>query len=245
MSAKYSFPYHHLADTSSSNWKAQRNLSWGYEYMGYLEAVVEEIKSLDPQNLLEIGCGDGRLIAELLNGGISGTTGIDIDERAVLFAKAFNFGQEATIQVGDIREMEGLGFDGAVAMEVIEHIPDAELPSIIKAIWDRTTSGAFFLVSVPTTNVPVTPAHFRHYDLELLQQHLGPYFSIESSRYLHRPGMREKFVRKFSMNRLFLLNEPRMLRAVRSLYRRLTGSATASNGSHLLAIARRVSDPAV
>lgn len=244
MAAKYTFPYHHLADTSANNWKAHRNLSWGYEYMGYLQAVVEEITTRQPKKLLEVGCGDGRLISELLSAGVTGMTGIDIDERAVLFAKAFNFRQDASIQSGDVRKLEDLGFDGAVAMEVIEHIPDSELPSIMKAVWERTTPGAFFVITVPTTNIPVTPAHFRHYDLDLLQRHLSPYFVVDQSRYLHKPGWTEKLLRKIAMNRLFLLSEPRMLRAIRTLYRRSTGSANSSNGTHLLAIATRVDNPA-
>ncbi len=242
MAAKYEFPYHHLADTSAGTWKAHRNLSWGYEYLVYLSAVVDEITSLSPRKLLEVGCGDGRLISELLESGISGITAIDIDERATLFAKAFNFGQGADIHVGDIRGLPESGFDGVVAVEVIEHIPDSELPSIVRAIWERTAPGAFFVVSVPTTNRPVTPAHFRHYDLELLQQHVSPYFTVEQSRYVHKSGVREMLLRKLAMNRLFLLNNPTLLRLFGSIYRRVTRSANSSSGLHLLAVARRVDD---
>ncbi len=242
MAAKYSFPYHHLADTSGNNWRTHRHLYWGYEYLGYLGAVVSEITSRAPKKLLEVGCGDGRLISELLNKGLTGITGIDIDERAVLFAKAFNFGQGAAIDSGDVRELQASGFDAAVAMEVIEHIPDTELPSILKAVWERTEPGAFFVITVPTTNAPITPSHFRHYDLELLQQHLEPFFRIESHYYLHRPGLRERLVRKFAMNRLFLLNEARLLRLLRRVYRSTALKASASNGLHLLAVARRVEE---
>lgn len=242
MAAKYSFPYHHLADTSGNNWKAHRNLSWGYQYLGTLTAVVEEIVSLQPRKLLEVGCGDGRLMAELLESSSLDVTGIDIDERAVLFARAFNFDNRARIHAGDIRELADGGFDGAVAMEVIEHIPDSELQSIMRAIWERTDPGAFFLVTVPTTNTPVTPAHFRHYDLDLLQQHLNPYFSIDRSRFLHRPGLRERIFRKIAMNRLYLLNDQRLLRFLRTMYRNATGPANSSNGSQLLAVARRINE---
>lgn len=242
MAAKYAFPYHHLVDTSGNNWKAHRNLNWGYEYLGYLSAVVDEIVNRSPRKLLEVGCGDGRLIAALLDSGISNITGIDIDERAVLFAKAFNYGHDAAIHSGDVRKLQDGEFAGAVAMEVIEHIPDAELPSIMQAIWERTEPGAFFLITVPTTNIPVTPAHFRHYDLELLEKHLSPFFTVVESRFLHRPGRREALLRKLAMNRILLLNEPKLLRLVRRMYRWLTGSANASNGSHLLAVAKRVDD---
>lgn len=240
MAAKYSFPYHHLAEIRGDNWKTHRHLYWGYEYLGYLNAVIGEVTSRSPRRLLEVGCGDGRLIAELLNAGLSGITGIDTDERAVLFAKAFNFGQDVSIHAGDVRQLEAGDFDGAVAMEVLEHIPESELPSIVKAIWERTEPAAFLVITVPTTNVPVTSAHFRHYDLELLKRHLEPFFQIKEFQFLHKPGRVEKLLRKLAMNRLFVLNETRLLRMVSRAYRSVALAADSSNGSHLLAVAHRV-----
>ena len=239
MAAKYAFPYHHLAQADGSRWKIHRTLQWGHEYLGYLTAVVDEVKKRSPGPVLELGCGDGRLIAELIKNGITNVTGVDVDERAVLFARAFNYGSGAAIVAGDIRQLDSHGFRIAVAMEVLEHIPDNMLPEIVGAVWKRLAPGATFIVTVPTTNVPVTPAHFRHYDAKLLASHLEPYFEIETVRYMHRPGVAASLLQRAYLNRLFVLNHAALIRLVANVYRSKILPATSMAGAHLLAVAKR------
>lgn len=47
------------------NFSQVRNLSWGYEYLSYLNFVLEKASQIGFKSLLDVGCGDGRLLYEL------------------------------------------------------------------------------------------------------------------------------------------------------------------------------------
>ena len=239
MEAKYGFPYHHLAYDDGGTWRCSRNLSWGLEYLGYLDVVVSEVLSRSPRRVLDVGCGDGKRVYELVRRGIPEVTGVDVDERAVMFAGAFSHGTGARLLCGDIREMPDDGFELATMIEVIEHIPDEDIPGIVEAVHARTVPGATLIVTVPTTNVPVTPVHYRHYTPELLASHLGEHFTIERTQYLVRGGLMSALLPRVIANSLFIVNHTAVLRLVTSLYRWRLQKASQRDGKHLLAICRR------
>jgi len=78
------------------------------------------------QTILEIGCGDGALLARLAQAG-SAVAGVDLDATAVelanrMFAHRGLRGEFFT----DLRAVEHRRFDAVVLAEVIEHLDDAE-----------------------------------------------------------------------------------------------------------------------
>src|SRR5438132_3885481 len=81
--AQYSFPYHY-SDLSEGAYK--------FANLSYLIRIATVKQMLSPylgQLVLDAGCGDGRLCYELRNENIK-VVGVDMSERAISFARAFN-----------------------------------------------------------------------------------------------------------------------------------------------------------
>jgi 2-polyprenyl-3-methyl-5-hydroxy-6-metoxy-1,4-benzoquinol methylase len=237
MAAKYDFPYHYLPSASDGYWQSHRQLVWGFEYLAYLGEVIRLVENnLDGGAALDVGCGDGRLVNELAARGNGPITGVDIDERAIMFATAFSQSPDVTFTSGNLNSLPERAFKVATAIEVIEHIPDENIAEFVSDIRDRVSDDGTLIVSVPTTNVPVTREHHRHYDLELLSSHLSPHFEINDHLYIHQNSILFKLIKYMSSNRLFTTNSKFGLRMLTRLYRRYVAIAKASTGTHLVAV---------
>ncbi len=94
--------------------------------------------------LLELGCGDGRLLAELASN--FDVTGIDISVEAI--ARARHRVPDAHLVVGDIAVCDPQTcFDVVVAFNVLEHLPDP--PAVMSRVHDMLTDGGQFIFAVP------------------------------------------------------------------------------------------------
>jgi 2-polyprenyl-3-methyl-5-hydroxy-6-metoxy-1,4-benzoquinol methylase len=248
MADKYEFPYHYLPSLAADHWQLHRQLNWGFEYIGYLSEVIDMVESNSQgRSILDIGCGDGRLVNELATRGFGPITGIDIDERAIAFANAFKSdapGNDVTFQCGDSNSLMKSDYQVITLMEVIEHMNDGAIASFVASIKNRIASDGTLIVSVPMLNVPVTKAHFRHYDLKLLQSHLQPHFKIESHMYIHADSFFSRLIQRLVSNRLFIVNSRLVLRLLTRLYKRYCLQATSTTGAHLIAVASVVGSSA-
>src|SRR3546814_6730143 len=90
-------------------------------------------------------------------------TGVDRSPRAIRFARAFH--PDIDFRVGDASSLSDQ-FDLVTAIEVLEHVPNDELPAFIRALRDRCRPGGYLIVSVPSALMPVQSKHFRHYRSE-------------------------------------------------------------------------------
>lgn len=164
---KYNFPYHYLPHfTLRGVPKTTRHLSWGIEYLCYFNWILELIKQNSPSSVLDVGCGDGRLLNSLPS--YQTKVGIDLSEKAIKFAQAFDENNECCFQVVNVLDMKK-NFDVVVAMEVLEHIPENEIACFIEALCKRTKVGGKLIISVPTKVKPLSEKHYRHYDFELIK----------------------------------------------------------------------------
>jgi SAM-dependent methyltransferase len=231
----YEFPYHYLADLEANGAiRTHRELAWGLTYMTYMSFVVGLVRELRPESLLDVGCGDGRLI-HLVRTFVPRTAGVDPSARAIAFARAFN--PEAELFAGDVAQIRAQ-YDVVTAVEVLEHVPDAEIPAFVSHLFRCTRPGGAVLISVPTLNRPVRKKHYRHYDLALLAQTLNPHGEIEKYRWLFRPGLGVRLIGAALSNRLFLLKPPALRRLLWRLHRATSYFADARTGTHLVALAR-------
>jgi 2-polyprenyl-3-methyl-5-hydroxy-6-metoxy-1,4-benzoquinol methylase len=241
----YHFPYHFLPYIFESNvWKISRILHWGYEYLAILENVVKFIEDFKPRKILDFGCGDGRLIYEILLRGINveKIVGVDISSQAILFAKAFvePFIVDANVKINFTSSLEEIiegreKFDLVTAIEVLEHIPPHQVNRLIREIHSIISNG-IFIVSIPTTNVRLNPKHYRHFTLADLEREVGEFFLIREYLFVHRENLFYKFMQRILVNRFIVLNWPPLLKLTTRLYKQLIMYAKESDGAHIISI---------
>ncbi|HNX75459.1 MAG TPA: class I SAM-dependent methyltransferase [Candidatus Rifleibacterium sp.] len=168
----YQFPYHYLADLHTQR-GFSRHRSWrhGFAYLCYQLHIALLIKDEKPATLLDIGCGDGRLLS--LIEPVSGcqATGIDPCPQAIALAQAMN--PERHFICATAAEL-ATTFAMVTCIDVIEHLLDSEIPDFISAVAARVEPGGLLLIGVPTINQPVPAKHYRHYHEKLLLEHLNP-----------------------------------------------------------------------
>jgi SAM-dependent methyltransferase len=163
--SEYDFPYHYIAHFDERGVpRRSRRLKWGFDYLCYLGHIRELVASLAPESVLEVGCGDGRVIGSL-GPTASRRVGVDTSEQAIRFARAFQPGVE--FHTASAEELDEC-FDLVLGVEVLEHIPDEAVAPFIRALGDRTRPSGHVLISVPSRVLPLNPKHYRHYDAETL-----------------------------------------------------------------------------
>lgn len=234
--AQYSFPYHYLTSINEGNtFKLHRQLSWGMEYMTYMTFVADQIRKLNPRSVLDVGCGDGRLV-NMIAPFIQNVQGIDLSERAIAFARAFN--PDVLFHCKNVEDMEGQ-FEMICLIEVMEHIPDQEINPFMLQVDRLLETGGHLLISVPSINVPVSKKHYRHYSLELVKQQLPPGLQIEQCWWLYNRNGIVKFFQALLRNRFFVLNSGPVLRFFWKLHNRFSYVTTPNRGSHLVCLAKK------
>jgi SAM-dependent methyltransferase len=229
---RYAFPYHYLTDVSPDGAiSIYKQLAWGLEYMTYMTWVRGQILLVQPQSLLDVGCGDGRLCS-LLGDWAGRYVGVDLSEQAIAFAQAFNPGREFV--VGFASDIPG-AFHVVACIEVLEHIPDRDMVGFVTSLREKVAPQGRLLVSVPTAVRPVNPKHHRHYTLQLLQEHLSPHFDIMSHTYLFQCGWQTDLLNRLLSNRRFILHWPRLRRWIWKLHSTKYFYARPDYGAHLAA----------
>jgi len=118
---------------------------------------VLETYSVNPQKVLDIGCGVGTLSFYTASKG-NYVMGIDISPRAIeackLTAQKLNLDKNTDFLVKDFsEEMIDGRFDLVICSEVLEHLKDDKL--VIKKIFNILKESGRILISVPSKNSPL------------------------------------------------------------------------------------------
>jgi small RNA 2'-O-methyltransferase len=109
-----------------------------------LDAVVRALQGSGATSVLDLGCGPGELLLRLRQESqFVRLLGIDIDARALADARAalgLNWLQpdpRLAVRLGSFEEVDAelKGFDAAVMLETIEHIPLGHLPRVERAVF--------------------------------------------------------------------------------------------------------------
>jgi len=89
--SQYSYPYHYIPTLGDNVFSQVQYWSWGFRYMGGLQIVIDQLKDRQFESLVDVGCGDGRLLKELtLLYPEKRLLGVDYSQRAILLAQALN-----------------------------------------------------------------------------------------------------------------------------------------------------------
>jgi 2-polyprenyl-3-methyl-5-hydroxy-6-metoxy-1,4-benzoquinol methylase len=238
----YEFPYHHIPhfDKTSGVGVRTRTLGWGLEYLCNLKHIRDLIENLSPKSVLDIGCGDGRLLG-MLSEKIPRRIGIDLSERAIGFAKAFH--PDIEFRVADASDLDET-FDLALTMEVLEHVPDEQISGFLRGLFERVNKGGHVILSVPTIAFPVQTKHYRHYEIALLKSQLrdaGVTMKIGQVEYIFKQDFPLFFgmIDKLTQNRWWTLEADFFRKLLWRYIWEKHRFATEKNGRHLITVLKK------
>lgn len=216
---EYVFPYHHIV-SRRGGFSQCFNDAWGINYLATVEYLLGRLRAETFRSAVDIGCGDGRFTKELQQTfPEKRIAGVDYSERAIALARAMTPGvefQRVDITDGSFRET----FDLAMLMEVYEHVPPRRGPAFLDAVADLLNDGGMLYVTVPHSNKPVEPKHYRHFSSESLMAELDARFELLEMIPIERRAAAKWWIDFALTNGLFVLNHRRVAGALYSFYKR-------------------------
>lgn len=233
----YEFPHHYIPSLDNGNFSQAKSLRWGYEYLSYLYFILEKLKTTKFNSLLDVGCGDGRFLHEVNKVfPDKELVGIDLYEKSVAYARAFNPGIKYIC--GDITKDNFLKnkFDVVTLIETLEHIPINDVPSFVEGLHRHLKDKGTLILTVPTKNIKVNPKHYQHFDLESLSNALKPLFKISKYKFINKKSKSTKWIQSVLVNKFFILNNQTLLNMIYRHYQKNFLDAEAHDGTRILAI---------
>jgi 2-polyprenyl-3-methyl-5-hydroxy-6-metoxy-1,4-benzoquinol methylase len=119
-------------------------------------------------------------------------------------------------------DIEPNQFDTAILVEVYEHIPPEACPTVLANLYRLLQSGGKLIISTPTTLLPPSKLHYRHFERQELEQELmAAGFRIQKIIRQHRLDKITAWLTGNQMNRLLYNGwlQPTILKRLRrSMY---------------------------
>lgn len=238
---QYEFPYHYLVDLKREEFT--RSLDWGLDYLSYMRQVMELVEKYLRDDVLDVGCGDGYLLYNLAKHtdllekrrGV----GIDLDGKAIRFARAFSYGlRSITFLEQDISTYED-SFDLITTVETFEHIPDEHIGPFIFHMDRILRPEGHLIVSVPSKVRSVIEKHYRHYDLEMLQNYFPGYTPVEVRYVSARKSLLYQIIARALAHRNVNINFGPFKKILLRLHRQFTEVVSEDRGAHVVAVFRK------
>jgi cyclopropane fatty-acyl-phospholipid synthase-like methyltransferase len=147
--------------------------------------------------------------------------GIDYSKHAIDHAKIMNLGNTVEWLCGDIRDQDTFDkeFDIITLIETLEHIKPEEIKTFLERAHNCLEKRGSFIVTVPSNNIMVGKKHYQHFDLNSLKNAPSPFFKVVDVSYLNRNySLDLKLIRKLLRNRVFVLNNKKLLKWIYNYY---------------------------
>jgi 2-polyprenyl-3-methyl-5-hydroxy-6-metoxy-1,4-benzoquinol methylase len=144
-----------------------------------LDRVAEEIRRLGARRVLDLGCGEGKLVARLLKiPHVEHILGLDVSVRELQRAQQRlhvlemppRQRERLTLTQGSLlyHDPRLAGYDAAAVVEVIEHLDESRLAAFEQVVFARAQPGAV-LVTTPNADYnqryeTLSAGRFRHQD---------------------------------------------------------------------------------
>jgi 2-polyprenyl-3-methyl-5-hydroxy-6-metoxy-1,4-benzoquinol methylase len=219
---EYAFPYHYVAQFRG-DFRHYFLDTWSINYVSTIEFMLKRAETEPHGRIVDIGCGDGRFSRELaLAFPASKVLGIDYSTRAIALASAMNPGVHNLRFVSqDItKEPSTEPFDVAMLMEVFEHIPLDQTNLFLEGVHRQLKKGGTLLLTVPHQNKALEYKHFQHFSVAQIVACLTPCFEVLEVVPFERMSPLRRIVSAILSNRLFILNNRHLLRAIYHWYKK-------------------------
>jgi len=155
------------------------------------EQLAHAVRELEPQNILEVGCGEGYVLRALRDHGVTcPLAGIDFSPEAIQAAKQRV--PDANLSVDDALALaeRGQKYDVVLMIEVLEHIeqPERMLPvleriasrSVVLSVpWEPFFRGLNFMRGKHIAAFGNDPEHVNHWSRSGFKRFVGSRFSIQ------------------------------------------------------------------
>lgn len=175
--------------TSKINPNSALQWSKGY-FRSHYAALLPKNKAA---KILEVGCGYGRYINTLADMGYSNCYGIDLSREQIEYARE-------KLNLKNVEQCDAIAwlgerpgeYDCILALDILEHLPTAELMTMCMNINAALKPGGFALFQVPNALSPLNPipygdlTHVRAFTPQSMQQ-LLLYVNLEPLTYIEVP----------------------------------------------------------
>ena len=229
---QYVRPYHQFM--SFSPFKVAELYYDALSYFGYVSIAMSYIQG---DHIAEVGCGDGKILKELATRYPEKMfEGFDLSKESILFARAF--GSSTNLSFYDVDFSHGQTvYDTIFCVETLEHISETDTPRFVSSLYNRLNPGGRLVVTVPSTNLKLISKHYRHYDVQIIQESLKQF---RCDMCMYADSKRGFWLKKLLANRLFILNNQYVLDHIVSLYKKKYMYAHAHDGAHVVGVFTKV-----
>ena len=100
-------------------------------------------------------------------------------------------------------------------ISLIEHIPNDFVELFMTKVLSLIKKDGYFIISVPTTVIPLNKKHYRHYDEKLLSEHIEKFGDVEliKERRVYKMTPTLKLVMRLLNNRVWSINSKTLLKS--------------------------------
>lgn len=239
---QYNFPYHHLVDYHDGLISLRKQWGWSLSYLGRIHLVLNTLNEMHFQSLLDIGCGDGKLLSILASHFADKSfVGVDYSERAIALARALSSSANVRFAVEDIAKAKTADkYDVVTLIEVIEHIPVDKLDEFARRAAERLRPGGYLICTAPSTRLAVPVKHFQHFTADriaTLWRQQG--FDVHRCQEIDGENLFFTVLRKAMMNRIYVVNNRRLENFLFKMYCKLCLQGQGANGMGIFLMARK------
>ncbi|MEQ8268822.1 MAG: class I SAM-dependent methyltransferase [Parvibaculum sp.] len=234
---QYVFPYHFIPQVWGRRYRAQMLVRSGHVYLSYLNAVLDVLAEHDWRTLLDVGCGDGRLVTMIMkNFPDRAVAGVDYSAKAIDLARAME--PTGNFHCGDICD-EHASFgknDVVTCVETMEHIDPEMLPRFVLGLRHWVDDNGLLVVTVPSTNLELKKKHFQHFTQESITAALAECFTPKRIVFLNGKTRFLKRLEKVLFNRYYTISHEKLLYKFFVYYTKNFAVSDARQGTRILGV---------
>ncbi len=217
---QYSYPYHYIPQYKKGFSTAVFS-GYGINYVSTVEFLLSKLEQIECSSICDVGSGDGRLVQEMAGHfPDKEVEGIDYSERVINMARGLNPSLNFS-RVDIVNDNLDKKYDVLTLIEVFEHIPTDKTDPFISALHGMLNEEGTLLLTVPHKNKPLSAKHYQHYNSAGLRACFKEFFRVEEEVFFEKARhWRLYFIRRLLKNKMFILNNRRILNWLYSMYKR-------------------------